>query len=120
MAPELLFIHHDRLYQATADGTRVHGTFEVPYEAHIESRSYIKVYLSHADVSPDGTRVAYSVCWDSFTFWDSPPREPPDEESREIDAPIGTVFFEVRCLGCGHRRGGLPGRWQRAGVVARR
>ena len=92
---ELLFIHHDQLYQATADGTRVHGTFEVPYEAHIESRSYIKVYLSHADVSPDGTRVAYSVCWDSFTFWDSPPREPPDEESRAVDAPIGTVFFEV-------------------------
>ena len=92
---ELLFIHHDQLYQATADGTRVHGTFEVPYEAHIESRSYIKVYLSHADVSPDGTRVAYSVCWDSFTFWDSPPREPPDEESRAVGAPIGTVFFEV-------------------------
>ena len=92
---ELLFIHHDQLYQATADGTRVHGTFEVPYEAHIESRSYIKVYLSHADVSPDGTRVAYSVCWDSFTFWDSLPREPPDEESRAVDAPIGTVFFEV-------------------------
>ncbi|MDE2904220.1 MAG: leucine-rich repeat domain-containing protein [Chloroflexota bacterium] len=92
---ELLFIHHDQLYQATADGTRVQGTFEVPYEAHIESRSYIKVYLSHADVSPDGTRVAYSVCWDSFTFWDSPPREPPDEESRAVDAPISTVFFEV-------------------------
>lgn len=92
---ELLFIHHDQLYQATADGTRVQGTFEVPYEAHIESRSYIKVYLSHADVSPDGTRVAYSVCWDSFTFWDSPPREPPDEESRAVDAPVGTEFFEV-------------------------
>ena len=92
---ELLFIHHDQLYKATADGTRVHGTFEVPYEAHIESRSYLKVYLSHADVSPDGTRVAYSVCWDSFTFWDSPPREPPDEESRAVDVPIGTVFFEV-------------------------
>ena len=92
---ELLFIHHDELYQATADGTRVHGTFAVPYEAHIESRSYLKVYLTHADVSPDGTRVAYSVCWDSFTFWDSPPREPPDEESRAVDVPIGTVFFEV-------------------------
>lgn len=92
---DVLFIHHDQLYQATADGTRVQGTFDVPYEAHIESRSYIKIYLSHADVSPDGTRVAYSVCWDSFTFWDSPPREPPDEESRAVDAPIGTVFFEV-------------------------
>ena len=92
---DLLFIHHDQLYQATADGTRVHGTFEVPYEAHIESRSYLKVYLSHADVSPDGTRVAYSVCWDSFTFWDSPPREPPDEESRAVHVPIGTEFFEV-------------------------
>lgn len=92
---ELLFIHNDQLYQASADGMRVQGTFAVPYEAHIESRSYIKVYLSHADVSPDGTRVAYSVCWDSFTFWDSPPREPPDEESRAVDAPIGTVFFEV-------------------------
>ena len=92
---ELLFIHHDQLYQASADGTRVHGTFEVPYEAHIESRSYLRVYLSHADVSPDGTRVAYSVCWDSFTFWDSPPREPPDEESRAVDVPVGTVFFEV-------------------------
>ncbi len=92
---ELLFIHSDQLYQATADGTRVQGTFDVPYEAHIEMRSYLKVYLTHADVSPAGTRVAYSVCWDSFTFWDSPPREPPDEESRAVDVPIGTVFFEV-------------------------
>ena len=92
---ELLFVHHDQLYQATADGTRVQGTFAVPYEAHIESRSYLKVYLTHADVSPDGTRVAYSVCWDSFTFWDSPPREPPDEESRAVHVPIGTEFYEI-------------------------
>ena len=92
---ELLFIHHDQLYQALADGTRVQGTFEVPSEAHIESRSYLKVYLTHADISPDGTRVAYSVCWDSFTFWDSPPREPPDEESRAVHVPIGTEFFEI-------------------------
>ncbi len=92
---ELLFVHSDQLYQATADGTRVQGTFEVPYEAHIEMRSYLKVYLTHADVSPSGTQVAYSVCWDSFTFWDSPPREPPDEESRAVHVPIGTEFFEV-------------------------
>ena len=97
----VFFIHDDQIYQATADGTRVQRTFEAPDEAHIESREYRKVYLTHADVSDDGTRVAYSVCWDSFSwaeyddYDESSEMEPPTEESRTVDVPIGTEFFEI-------------------------
>ena len=97
----VFFIHDDQLYQATADGTRVQRTFDAPDEAHIESREYRKVYLTHADVSDDGTRVAYSVCWDSYSwaeydyYDESSEMDPPIEESRTVDVPIGTEFFEI-------------------------
>ncbi len=92
---DVFFIHDDQFYQAAGNGTRVQRTFEAPDEAFIESARYRKVYMTHADVSPDGTRVAYAVCWDSWLSGEDPGMSPPTQESRTVDVPIGVEFFEI-------------------------
>ncbi len=92
---DVFFIHDDQFYLAAGNGTRVQRTFEAPDEAFIESVRYRKVYMTHADVSADGTRVAYAVCWDSWLYREDPGMSPPTQESRTVDVPIGVEFFEI-------------------------
>ena len=92
---DVFFIRDDQFYLAAGNGTRVQRTFEAPDEAFIESVRYRKVYMTHADVSADGTRVAYAVCWDSWLYREDPGMSPPTQESRTVDVPIGVEFFEI-------------------------
>ena len=89
------FIHGEQVYEAAANGTRVQRAFEAPDEALIESVTYRKVYMTHADVSPDGTRVAYSVCWDSWGYGDDSESGPTTQEPRTVGVPIGVEFSEI-------------------------
>ena len=89
------FIHGEQVYEAAANGTRVQRAFEAPDEALIESVTYRKIYMTHADVSPDGTRVAYSVCWDSWGYGDDSESGPPTQEPRTVGVPIGVEFSEI-------------------------
>ena len=89
------FIHDEQVYEAAANGTRVQRAFEAPDEALIESVTYRKVYMTHADVSPDGTRVAYSVCWDSWGYGDDSESGPTTQGPRTVGVPIGVEFTEI-------------------------